>query len=453
MQSIRIFIFILLLISAVTAQTKLLSEGFNPKKYPGRMSPEDAKKLQPLMKELLEAMRSQNAQKINVVRAEIIKGLGKYAGIPENPPNYAKPNTAIPDFNKVEKLWRESFQRMNGKNGWDEAKIAYQNNQSQPRLRVSYRNSHAYFQSFEANLENAQTFFKAAIEGTNYLMSEQTGGGVFGYPFDLNAKDGLKSAALKIAQEGEKRGIKMTEGKWLIEDLDDGGLQFDNGEVGIGLLHAYVLTSDKRYLESAKRAGDWAIKRPLVKNFNYNGYSGNLLARLYRVTGEQKYLDAAKEKFIFGVMIGQMANGRWFDQHNASIQYHSLMMRQLIEFYLALQKAKDPFAQTVKKSILLGLDNVAEEDLTYGTTIGKAQELLNLEAYSFGLMLFGHHENWERAANVNVNYLADEFLPELEKHNEPMTETVTAYLLYRRFKEGKARSCEIELEKCLSQVK
>ena len=453
MRFIKTIFLLVLLISGVSGQTKLLSEGFNPKKYPGRMSIEEAKKIQPLMKELLTAMRLQNAQNINLYRAEIIKILGKYAGIPENPPDYAKPDFSTPDFKKVESLWLKSFDRMKERNGWKLAEIAYQSGKTQPRLRVSYRNSHAYFQSFEAKLQNADLFFKLAVEGANYMLTEQTKGGAFGFPYDPDAKSGLTSAALKIVQEGEKRGIKVTEGKWLIEDLDDGGLQFDNGEVGIGLPHAYVLTGDNRYLDSAKRAGDWAIARPLVRNFNYNGFSGNLLARLYRVTGEQKYLNAAKDKFIYGVMIGQMANGRWFDQHNASIQYHALMMRQLIEFYLALQKAKDSFAETVKKAILLGLDNMAEEDLTYGTTKGKAPEMLNLEAYAFGLMIFGKHENWERAANVNVNFLTDEFLPELEKYNAQMTETITSYLLYRRFKEGAARSCEIELEKCLELIK
>lgn len=444
---------VFLLVSALSAQTKLLSNGFDPANYPGKMSPDEAKRLQPLAKELLAAMRSHHDKRIAEIKAEIIKNMGKYAGIPENPPDYVKPNENQPDFAKVEALWLKSFERMKRRNGWNQAEIAYKANKSQPRLRVSYRNAHAYFQSYEANLKDAGNFLKSAIEGTNYMLSEQTSGGVFGYPYDLNAKDGLTAVALKIVQEGEKRGMKMTEGKWLIEDLDDGGLQFDNGEVGIGLLHAHILTGDKRYLEAARRAGDWAIKRPIVQNFNYNGFSGNLLARLYRVTGEQKYLDAAKEKFIYGVLPGQMENGRWFDQHNASIQYHSLMMRQLIEFYLALQKAEDPLAESVKKAILTGLNNVSEEDLTYGTTKGKAHEMLNLEAYVFGLLLFGNHENWERAANVNINFLTEEFLPELEKHKLPMTETVASYLLYRRFKEGKARSCEIKLEKCLTGIK
>ena len=447
------FIIILFVISGGAAQTKLLSAGFNPASYPGKMPPEENKKLQPLVKELLTAMRSHDDKGIARIKAELITGMGKYVGISENPPNYSKPDPTTPDLSKVETLWLKSFARMKDRNGWKEAQIAYKTNQTQPRLRVSYRNSHAYFQSYEANLKDAVIFLNSAIEGTNYMMSEQTSSGAFGYPYDVNAKEGLKFQALKLVEEGEKRGLKMTEGKWIIEDLEEGGLQFDNGEVGIGLLHAYVLTGDKRYLESARKAGDWAIKRPIVQNFNYNGYSGNLLARLYRVTGEKKYLDAAKEKFIYGVMPGQMENGRWFDQHNASIQYHALMMRQLIEFYLALQKAKDPLDEKVKKSILVGLDNVAEEDLTYGTSIGKAQEMLNIEAYAFGLMLFGNHENWERAANVNVNFLTGEYLTELEKHNAPMTETVASFLLYRRFKEGKGRSCEIELEKCLKQTK
>jgi hypothetical protein len=68
-----------------------------------------------------------------------------------------------------------------------------------------------------------------------------------------------------------------------------------------------------------------------------------------------------------------------------------------------------------------------------------------------GLMTFGYHENWERAANVNVNFLCDHFLPRLEEHGYPMTETVAQYLLYRRVKDGKARSREIKIGECKVQ--
>lgn len=60
-------------------------------------------------------------------------------------------------------------------------------------------------------------------------------------------------------------------------------------------------------------------------------------------------------------------------------------------------------------------------------------------------MTFGPHEKWEKAANVNVNFLCNHFLPRLEERGYPMTETIAQYLLYRRVKEGKAHSREIEI--------
>jgi hypothetical protein len=44
-----------------------------------------------------------------------------------------------------------------------------------------------------------------------------------------------------------------------------------------------------------------------------------------------------------------------------------------------------------------------------------------------------------------VNFLCDHFLPRLEEHGYPMAETVAQYLLYRRVKDGKVRSREIQI--------
>lgn len=97
-----------------------------------------------------------------------------------------------------------------------------------------------------------------------------------------------------------------------------------------------------------------------------------------------------------------------------------------------------------------GLDNVAVELTAGGAVIGKAHEMLCLDALVRGLLVFGPHANWERAANVNVNYLCQQFLPELEKRGEPMTETMANYLLYRRVRAGKAKACELDIEKCVA---
>ena len=227
----------------------------------------------------------------------------------------------------------------------------------------------------------------------------------------------------------------MVENGWIIDDLGDGGLNFDNGVCGTGLLEAYRVTGNQQYLESARRAAEWAIRRPLVLNWNYNSFSGWLLANLYRATSDKRYLNEATRIFKYGVLPGQMSNGRWFDQHNARIQYHSVILRSLIDFHRALKQAADPYADTVKDHAVLGLDNLAAQIATYG--VSNVHELLSLDALCMGLSVFGDHPRWKQAVNVNINGLCDRFLPELEKRGMPMTETVAVYLRYQRRDAGK----------------
>ncbi|MFN0120884.1 MAG: hypothetical protein ACKV2V_10310 [Blastocatellia bacterium] len=107
----------------------------------------------------------------------------------------------------------------------------------------------------------------------------------------------------------------------------------------------------------------------------------------------------------------------------------------------------------MQRHITLGLDNLAAELNTSGAARGKAHEMLCLDALARGLLIFGSNNKWERAVNVDVNYLCNQFLPELEKRGEPMTESVAIYLLYRHVKEGKARACEVGIEQCVTSIK
>jgi hypothetical protein len=126
------------------------------------------------------------------------------------------------------------------------------------------------------------------------------------------------------------------------------------------VLELYEITKDKRYLDAAKRASDWALTRPLVSNWNYNSFSVYLLARAYRVTGEKKYLEGATKKAMLGVIPGQLTEGpnagRWNDAHNARPSYHYIMLRGLAE--LAAVMPKDNSAHdAVLASLSLGLKN------------------------------------------------------------------------------------------------
>ncbi len=421
-----------------------LPSGFDPARWPGRK--ESSAEYKALVNQLRTAEERHDIAAVTKAVEGIRRDLGDYAGVPEVKPEYGSPvERSVPDLKAVEAIIRRSFDSMKGSDAWERA--AHAKPYGQPRLRETFRTTVSDLRAFEAGIPNAADYRADAIIGLNYLITQQTSSGVFGYPYDPEAKEGLKSQAAALVVEGTKHGIKMTEGAWMIDDLDEGGLQFDNGEAGAALLYAYALTHDNKYLNSARRAADWAIGRRLVPNWNYNSYSGWLLARMYRVTGERKYLDAAIDKFEVGVLPGQMENGRWVDQHNARPQYHALMIRNLVEYSLALEQAKDSRAAEVRSKTKLALGSLAEEAIRYGSS--NAEEGLPLEALCVSLIALGENARWEEAANIHVNYTVNHLLPTLIEARRGRPETLTSYLLWRRTAEHKARACEISIARCL----
>jgi hypothetical protein len=443
-------VFYLAMTLAVGAEGPMDSSGptpgdpFDGKTWPGKMSAEAREGTKPAAARLVGLMNDGDALGVADAVRRLRELHGELAGVPEKRPEYlGPPDASEPDVDRVAGLRRASFERMKGKNAFELAPVPDAEHQTGQRLRVSLRHGRAYLLSAEAGGEGSDLFRDYGIKAFDYLVSAETSSGLFGFPYDPSGGR-LKKGAASLVEMGEAAGHTMVENGWLIEDLGEGGLQFDNGMVGFGLVYAWALTGKQVYLDAAKRAGDWAVDRPLVANWNYNSFSGLLLARLYRATGEQKYLDAAHQKFELGVIPGQMENGRWFDQHNAKIQYHSVMLPSLVEYYLALTQAGEvDGASAIRDRIVLGLDNLSTQILTHGAS--NVHELLSLDALVLGSSALGEKATWRQAGNANVNALCDKGLPELENRDFPMTETVAGWLLYRRSMAKDALMLEISM--------
>lgn len=190
----------------------------------------------------------------------------------------------------------------------------------------------------------AKQFLAIATEAGDYLVwsQDQAGTGVIPFPAVRDGSGRPFEVAERFYRQAEKDGKLATviRNGWAVEDLDDGGLQFDNGVGGVALVRLYEATRDEKYLKAARRAGDWAVGRRVVTNWNYNSFSVYLLAELHRVTKEKAYLDAAKKKARLGLLPGQLTDGprkgRWADAHNARPAYHYIMIRALASLAQAL---------------------------------------------------------------------------------------------------------------------
>jgi hypothetical protein len=226
-----------------------------------------------------------------------------------------------------------------------------------------------------ARFEGAARSLEMAKEAGDFLLWAQERAGTGGFPFP--ASRGVSSAApfraaerqLKLAAK-QGRLDEVVRNGWAIRDDGNGGLQFDNAECGVALFELYAVTKDQRYLDAAKKSADWAAAQPLVVNWNYNSFSVYLLARAYRVTGAQSYLDSATRKALLGVIPGQITTGahagRWGDAHNARPSYHYIMLRSLTELAAALPRSNSKRAE-ILAALRLGLRARNKDILGPGT--------------------------------------------------------------------------------------
>jgi hypothetical protein len=365
---------------------------------PGERPPSNILKLsQPAMDEGRRALEMEDHVAVRAAVAKAISVLGPWAGNPETATRYYPPIVTAPfDAAKAREWWLREIDR--GKRG-----LPWENNPTgdpramQAGLRQAAFPLDGLARTALLTPEHREELTTQVRVGADWLIKLQHPSGVFPFPIGpgLNPRDKVGSIVAKAILEHPEIVVN----DWIPDDRTDGGLQFDNGLCGKALLSAWELTRDERYLAAARRAGDWAITRPLVSNWNYNAFSVGLLARLAEVTQEGEratYLAAAVKKAEVGVLPGQMPGGRWFDAHNACAVYHNILLRELLEL-LHVLPADHVFRPTLLDAVKRGLNQAAEETLSHGFTGTWTDN------FARGLLWIGENRSWRDAMNVNLN--------------------------------------------------
>jgi hypothetical protein len=143
-------------------------------------------------------------------------------------------------------------------------------------------------------------------------------------------RDDLRERAVRMT-DWELR-IQWPAGGW--EGGNEGDnlppLVFNTGQVMRGVLRTFEETGDERYLDSARRAGDWIVQnqdedgswtrsnhRGLKRV--YDTYVAAPLARLSTITGNERYADAARRNCDFALS-HQHDNG-WFELCDNSAEF------------------------------------------------------------------------------------------------------------------------------------
>jgi len=355
---------------------------------------------------LRAAMAVKDERQVLAAMAEIRELLGPWAGVTEVQTKYYAPirRGPPPSAEQVKTAWKRVFDwlesRYDGKGQWG---VAAGQTPSQPvPLRNTAEPVLALWAAYQAGLPDKGTYRKRAGEGLQYLLSVQADNGVFPFP-DVRGRDSFFGP---MVERMLKRMPQALRNGWFIDD-DDGGLQFDNAICGVTMLESHRLTGDKRYLEAARRAADWAAGRPIVTNFNYNAFSVWLLARAYSSAGEKKYLDAAIEKTRIGVIPGQMENGRWMDFHNARPAYHWILVRGMLHLLRALPP-DHAYSPVLEKHLLGAIDNGAAEIRNNGAvSVDTALAVLSEVCRALP-----PKSEWQEALTITANALLDQMGPD-----------------------------------------
>jgi hypothetical protein len=326
--------------------------------------------------------------------ASAINALGPQAGRAEIPTRYFPPtDTTPPDLATARAWWLKEIRR-------DLHRLPWRKNPTgDPQLMRSGLRDAAFALDALARTslmfpEHRDEFIAHVDAGANWLITLQHSSGVF--PFPIGPAKNSNDKVGRIVARNVKQHPTMVVNGWIYDDRGDGGLQFDNALCSRAIINAWKLTGETRWLDAARKSGIWAMSQPLVANWNYTAFSVGLLAELSRATAEPRFLNAAIRKAEVGVLPGQMQSGRWFDPHNASATYHNILMRDLLLLLEALPSHHE-FRPKLLDAVERGLNQAAQETLTNGYTGTWTDN------FAHALRVIGENARWRDSLHVNLN--------------------------------------------------
>ena len=320
---------------------------------------QDASSFKTLQEQDRQALLMRDSQAVAQVTQRIREALADRAGVPEVPdesrpiPKLSAPwsdletSQALPiirNYIQANKWWRQDLDPT----------------QCNHALREVATIIEACIDAAKLDTQAEQAWLSIAKEASDFLVHAQAQAelGLYPFPAMRNGEGKPFEVAEAFMRRAERNGQleSLVRNGWMINDLGDGGLQFDNGEAGVAILHLYEATQQPELLASAIRSADWAYEQPVVLNWNYNSFTIYLLAETYRVTHNQRYINEAKSRTLLGLLPGQLKEGkyagRWLDPHNARPAYHYIILRGLLAL-LEVLPDNDPDRPAILESIRL----------------------------------------------------------------------------------------------------
>jgi hypothetical protein len=153
---------------------------------------------------------------------------------------------------------------------------------------------------------------------------------------------------------------------WVVHVDPIGMAQVETGPCGIALSKAASLLKRDEWFVASQKAAEWAVGQPCLPNFTGNAASIGLVARSYLDTVEDPHLVGLIHKLDFGLLPGQIENGRWVDPQSATTTNHLVIFRALLDAWEAIPPDRRDIRKDLKHSIDLALESLLEEHKALG---------------------------------------------------------------------------------------
>ncbi len=129
---------------------------------------------------------------------------------------------------------------------------------------------------------------------------------------------------------------------------------YDTGWAGLALVEGFRVTGEEKYLNAVRRAADWTTTCPFTGNNNYDAFALWFLSLLYDFTGEEKYLNTAIWRTRGGVFFAQLPRGGW-PGHNFHVGYQSITANGLASLYDVLPRDHS-FSKSLRSRLCAALN-------------------------------------------------------------------------------------------------
>lgn len=367
--------------------------------------------------DIQNAQAAKDSDKLKIAVDNYANFLGDKAGLPEQESKYEKKIEDVPSLSDInQETGYEKYLKEIQKNQWWRQKpnpSDLKPGTIQNGLRDLANIMEGNLAAIQAKSNSQDDLLNVTKDIADYLIYAQNQAGTGVYPFPITGRTDSRSLSvadnfLNAVQTDPELLKSVTKNGWINSDLGDSSLSFDNSLCGVAMLKLYNQTGQQKYLDSALKSADWALKEPVVPNWNFNSFNVLLLATTFQITGDKKYLDSAKEKAKYGIYPGQLVSGRhfgsWTDQHNARITYHYIILRGLSKLVSVLPKDDSDYGLALN-TLNIGLNSRNQEILDKGvSSISTVTDSLAEYALN-NPVLYKENKLAQNALQLNIKYL------------------------------------------------